>query len=106
MSIAKTVNINLPRLQILLAKQVAKCLKIYVFRLVPIIKKSKSIILPILCGYVAYMGVQIENERWAKANTSAQSAGACGQAGAGLAWACEGGASDLYQLPLAERFCF
>ena len=35
-----------------------------------------------------------------------QSAGACGQAGAGLALACEGGASDLYQSSLAERFCF
>ena len=37
---------------------------------------------------------------------SEQSAGACGQAGAGLALACEGGASDLYQSSLAERFCF
>ena len=37
---------------------------------------------------------------------SEQSVGACGQAGAGLALACEGGASDLYQSSLAERFCF
>ena len=36
---------------------------------------------------------------------SEQSAGACGQAGVGLALACEGGASDLYQSSLAERFC-
>ena len=32
--------------------------------------------------------------RWVKADESEQSVGACGQAGAGLALACEGGASD------------